>query len=40
MQNYPNWLKAKEAVLKFCNEQANELLELSMNNYNDKFATV
>ena len=40
MQDYPNWFKAKETVLKFCNDQADELLGMSMNHYNVKFATV
>ena len=40
MQDYLNWFKVKETVLKFCNDQADELLGLSMNNYNIKFATV
>ena len=40
MQDYLNWFKVKETVLKFCNDQADELLGLSMNHYNVKFATV
>ncbi|WP_281644678.1 IS1595 family transposase [Bacteroides zoogleoformans] len=40
MQDYLNWFKVKETVLKFCNDQADELLGLSMNKYNVKFATV
>ena len=40
MQDYLNWFKVKETVLKFCNDQADELLGISMNHYNVKFATV
>ena len=40
LQDYLNWFKVKETVLKSCNDQADELLGLSMNNYNIKFATV
>lgn len=40
MQDYLNWFKVKETVLKFCYDQSDELLRLSMNNYNVKFATV
>lgn len=40
MQDYLNWFKVKEIMLKFCNGQADELLELSMNPYNVKFATL
>ena len=40
MQDYLNWFKVKETVLKFCNDQADELLGLSMSHYNVKFATV
>jgi len=32
--------KVKGTVLKYCNEQADEQLELSMSHYNVKFATV
>lgn len=40
MQGYLNWFKVKETVLKFCDEQADELFDLSINHYNVKFATV
>ena len=40
MQDYLNWFKVKETVLKFCNDQAGELLGISMKHYNVKFATV
>ncbi len=40
MQDYLNWFKVKEIVLKFCSDQADELLGLSMRYYNVNFATV
>lgn len=40
MQDYLNWFKVQETVLKFCNDQAGELLGISMKHYNVKFATV
>ncbi|MBM6670293.1 hypothetical protein H6B14_05875 [Phocaeicola coprophilus] len=39
MQDYLNWFKVKETVLKFCNDQTDQLLGLSMNYYNVKFST-
>ena len=40
MQDYLNWFKVKETVLKFCSDQADELFRLSMRHYNVKSATV
>lgn len=40
LQDYLNWFKVKETVLKFCNDQAGELLGISMNHYDVKFATI
>ena len=40
LQNYLNWFKVRETVLKLCNDQAGELFGLSMKHYDVKFATL